>query len=326
VLARNPKHPGATHYLIHAYDDPAHARLALPAARAYAAIAPSSSHARHMPAHIFMQLGMWNEAAESDRAAFAASDERIRRTGQPLWRRDYHSLSWLQYEYLQLGRYRDARALLATLNEGATGDEPRIRTYLGSMTATQAIETRRWAEFRDQQDYIGPDDLFAVGLSATMAGDVAKGEVARGRLQAVAESGRLRELQPIVRIMERQLAAAIALKQGKAEAAVSAATAAATLEDALPPPIGRPYPPKPSRELLGEILLDTGRTAEAAAEFRRVLARSANRALSLLGLARASSRSDDREGARRHARALLVFWRGADAELAERQELTNLAR
>jgi hypothetical protein len=104
VLRSHPRHPGALHYLLHNNDDPAHARLALPAARTYAEAAPASSHALHMPAHIFLQLGMWREAALSDQSAYAASDAWVKARRLPLTVRSYHALSWLQYELLQLGR------------------------------------------------------------------------------------------------------------------------------------------------------------------------------------------------------------------------------
>lgn len=326
VLARNPRHPGANHYLIHAYDDPAHAALALPAARAYAAIAPASSHARHMPAHVFLRLGLWEEAAASDRAAFAASDARVRQRGRPLEQRDYHSLSWLHYAYLQLGRYRDAGALLSTVREGGGSEPTRVRTYFGSMLARQAIETRRWTEFHARNDYIGPDDLFAVGLSAAMGNDLARARLARERLYAVSTSDRVRDLKVFASIMEQQLSAVIAAKTGDYAGALRLARAAAAIEDRLPPSVGRPHPPKPSHELIGEILLDAGRPGEAMVEFRLSLERLPGRALSRLGLARASSRAGQRDVARTQARALLETWHGADGDLAERDELTRIAR
>lgn len=326
VLARNPKHPGATHYLIHTYDDPAHARLALPAARAYASIAPASSHAQHMPAHVFLQLGMWDEAARSDQAAFSASDARVRQRGLPPDRRDYHSLSWLQYEYLQLGRYRDARNALSTVRTDAESGSARARTYFASMLARQAIETRAWSELQGLTDYRGPDDLFAVAFSAAMGGDLNKAEIGRARLQQVATSDRIRDLKPIVSIMERQLAAVIALKIGQSTEATRAAERAAMLEDQLPPSPGRPHPVKPSRELLGEILLEVQRPADAIGAFRRSLDRTANRGLSLLGLVRALQKAGQQDAAREQASALLSIWRGADKELPERVELEAAAR
>jgi tetratricopeptide (TPR) repeat protein len=112
VYQKNPNHPGAAHYIIHAFDDPDHAILALPAARRYASIAPEAHHARHMPSHIFLQLGMWPEAAASNEAAWESSDAWMKRKNLSPSVRDYHSLHWLLYVYLQQGRYDDAEKLL----------------------------------------------------------------------------------------------------------------------------------------------------------------------------------------------------------------------
>src|SRR5205823_11315017 len=109
ILARNPRHPGAAHYALHAYGDAEHAAMGLAAARIYARIAPASSHARHMPSHVFVPLGMWDEAAASDEAAFAASAAWVRRRHASEAQQDFHSLAWLHYEYLQQGRFAKAR-------------------------------------------------------------------------------------------------------------------------------------------------------------------------------------------------------------------------
>src|SRR5438309_6668774 len=99
VFQKKPNHPGAAHYIIHAFDDPEHAILALPAARRYALIAPEAHHARHMPSHIFLQLGMWPEAAAANESSWATSDAWVKRAGLSLGLRDYHSLGWLLYIY-----------------------------------------------------------------------------------------------------------------------------------------------------------------------------------------------------------------------------------
>src|SRR5262249_16734732 len=112
ILKRNPQHPGAAHYALHAYDDGDHAAMGLEAARRYAAIAPASSHARHMPSHVFLPLGLWDEAARSDESAFGASVDRARKRGLSPAEWDFHSLSWLQYEYLQQGRFAKARDVI----------------------------------------------------------------------------------------------------------------------------------------------------------------------------------------------------------------------
>jgi len=98
ILRKNPEHPGAAHYALHAFDDGEHAAMGLEAARTYARIAPASSHARHMPSHIFLPLGMWGEAAASDESSFAASVARVQRLGLSMAQADFHSLSWLHYE------------------------------------------------------------------------------------------------------------------------------------------------------------------------------------------------------------------------------------
>src|SRR5206468_10074493 len=147
VLARTPDHRGALHYLIHDYDDPEHARLALPAARAYAKVAPESSHALHMPAHIFLQLGMWDEAAASDEASFRASVAWVERKGLPAGMRDHHSLSWLLYESLQQGRYRKARETLDVMRPAVEATSaPRFKAILSDIRARYVVETRSFQE------------------------------------------------------------------------------------------------------------------------------------------------------------------------------------
>src|SRR5439155_9790798 len=115
ILNRNPEHPGAAHYALHAFDDGEHAAMGLQAARIYARIAPASSHARHMPSHVFLPLGMWDEAAASDESAFAASVDRVKLLGLSMAQADFHALSWLHYEYLQQGRFAKAREVMKTV-------------------------------------------------------------------------------------------------------------------------------------------------------------------------------------------------------------------
>jgi len=111
VFQQNPNHPCAAHYAIHAFDHPNLARLALPSAQRYAKIAPSSHHAQHMPAHIFVQLGMWPEAAKSNENGWATSKKWVEREKLPKSKRDYHSLQWLHYVYLQQGLIDKAEAI-----------------------------------------------------------------------------------------------------------------------------------------------------------------------------------------------------------------------
>ena len=143
VYRKNPNHPGAAHYIIHAFDDPEHAILALPAARRYAQIAPDAHHARHMPSHIFIQLGMWPEAAASNESSWATSDAWVRHKNYSIERRDYHSLGWLEYIYLQQGRVREAEAQLAIMQKAIAEFGAPIRGYPW-MAAAFIVETERW--------------------------------------------------------------------------------------------------------------------------------------------------------------------------------------
>ncbi len=116
LFERNPEHPGVLHYLIHVYDSATFARLGLRQARIYAGIAPASSHALHMPSHIFIHLGMWDEVVASNHAAYEASVRWQERTERPLSARDYHALDWLLDAYLQTGRQDEAAGLMAELD------------------------------------------------------------------------------------------------------------------------------------------------------------------------------------------------------------------
>ena len=151
VYEKNPNHPGAAHYIIHAFDDPDHAILALPAARRYAGIAPEAHHARHMPSHIFLQLGMWPEAASSNESAWEASDSWMKRKNLSPSVRDYHSLHWLLYVYLQQGRYRKAEELVTLMKKtmSETSYENKLRpgyyeNNYANMAAAFVVETERW--------------------------------------------------------------------------------------------------------------------------------------------------------------------------------------
>lgn len=145
VLGKNPSHPGAAHYVIHSFDDPVHAILALPAARRYARIAPEAFHARHMPAHIFVQLGMWEDATASCESAWAASRAWVARRKHALQRADFHSLNWLVSLQLQRGRRDLAESALDTFRE-AIAKENATPMRMGYLNALLPFlrETGEW--------------------------------------------------------------------------------------------------------------------------------------------------------------------------------------
>src|SRR2546421_209560 len=145
VFQRHPQHPGAAHFIIHSFDDPDHAILSLRAARAYSKIAPSAAHALHMPSHIFVQLGMWDDVIASNIVAYKAAVDLAAAKNLPRGREDFHTLSWLQYAYLQEGKIADAAKALDTAKAVADKDtNPRVRDGYASMKARQVIESQQW--------------------------------------------------------------------------------------------------------------------------------------------------------------------------------------
>lgn len=146
VFEKNPKHPGAAHYLIHAYDTPELAARALPQARAYAQIAPAAFHARHMPAHIFSRLGMWKEAIASCQAAWDASLAAARRQKLSANHHDFHSLSWLVEMPFELGLRGEAERALAGFGAAVrAGLGRQHRALYATEVASYMMRSGEWA-------------------------------------------------------------------------------------------------------------------------------------------------------------------------------------
>jgi tetratricopeptide (TPR) repeat protein len=191
VYAKNPQHPGAAHYLIHAYDDPIHAPLGLRYADAYSKIAPLASHALHMPSHIYVAMGMWDESAAINERSVKAADARREEKKLDIDARGFHALLWLAYSYTQQGRYDDARGVMAQLEAAAkeSGSE-RTRSHLALARAAWLIETRKWGEAKAPVLAKGLPkdaaiaDLFAIGFAAIRSGNRQAGSAA---LKAMAE-------------------------------------------------------------------------------------------------------------------------------------------
>src|SRR5688572_2017239 len=198
VYDKNPQHPGAAHYLIHAYDDPVHAPLGLRYADAYAKIAPAASHALHMPSHIYVAMGMWDESAAINDRSVKAADARREAKKLDVDQRGFHALLWLVYSYAQQGRYEEARGTLAQIEAAAkeSGSE-RTRSHLALARAAWLIETRKWGEAKVPVMAKGLSkdaaiaDLFAIGFAAIRSGNRRAGSAA---LKAMAE---LMETAPV---------------------------------------------------------------------------------------------------------------------------------
>src|SRR6266542_1872435 len=333
VYKKNPDHPGAAHYVIHAYDDPEHAEMALDAARRYAEIAPEAPHALHMPSHIFLQLGMWPEAAASNEASWAASEKWVKRRNLPISQRDYHSLYWLMYVYLQQGRYGKAEEQLAVMRRSLAGfpkDDPHLMfgTFThAQMAATFVTETEKWdaaEQLLGQQTKVGDAKdhivnvadqfkayivvaqipaIFARGMAAATKGS-ADAQKSMAELRTIRErhgnepEALIAQIVKMTEVQELEIGAVYNASKGTFDEAVKIIRRGAALEAAMPPPLGPPGVIKPAHELFGEILLRAKRPKEAAEQFATSLRRHKNRARSLLGAARADAQTPELREAR----------------------------
>jgi tetratricopeptide (TPR) repeat protein len=341
IFKRHPQHPGAAHYMLHAFDHPALAARGLPAARTYAKIAPAASHALHMPAHAFVQLGFWDEAAETDQASWDASVQWQTRRKLPVSARDFHSLTWLQYEWTQQGRFTKAREAIQVIEQamktaashdqigghhyadseiGRGSGPAALRNDRGSLRARYIIESERWSEMKGQASFDNVDELFALGMSAWKLGDDKRLYAAVGEFEQLVKSPPDPELREVATIMLHQLGALLMLSQGQRQEAFMAMDRAVGAQAKLPKPIGRPYPVKGADELYGELLLDAGRAKDAVVWFERTLQRTPNRSRAVLGLARATAKAGDMVKSRAAYKQFLANWRLSDPALPEISE------
>jgi tetratricopeptide (TPR) repeat protein len=338
VFAKNPLHPGAVHYLIHCYDDPVHAPLGMRVARVYAKIAPAAGHALHMPSHIFFASGMWEEAASSNVAAWKASLDRAERKKLGPDDHNLHALLWLEYANLQLGRYAEARKVLATMEkDAAKSGSKRVRGHLVMLRAAYLVETRRWsgdvARLAVQSEDLSQRGLhlFVEGIRALETGDRTGAEKALAQLRSAGptEAGHshggssyaMSRSEGADPVMAKELEARILFAKGETERALALAKDAAAAEDALSFEFGPPTVVKPAHELLGEMMLEAKRAAEARKEFETALSKTPGRALALLGLARSAAQGGDATAARQAYSELARIWRRADADVPERREI-----
>lgn len=348
VLAREPLHPGVTHYLIHSYDYPALAQLALPAARSYAKIAPASAHARHMPSHIFTRLGLWQESIRSNLdAKAAAQDFAVRNRLSGVWDEQFHAMDYLAYAYLQRAQDKQARGVLDELNkiERAEPQSFKVAYAFSAVPARYALERRRWDEaakltlppnalgsfpwqsFRWAEAHIH----FARAVGAARTGDIAAARQDVDKLAAIQQTlvdvkGDYDWAKQVD--IERQVAFAwLAHAEGKQEESLRLMRAAAELDDATDKHPVTPGAITPAREQLGELLLELKQPSAALQAFETSLRTSPNRFNGLYGAARAarfaadqSKLAADRKRARTYYGRLLALSRQADSTRPELDE------
>ena len=291
LMAAAPNNPGVLHYLIHAADTPELASQGLVAARRYAKIAPDSSHALHMPSHIFVRLGLWQEAIDSNIAAAAAAAQATQ-AGKADATYQFHAMNFLNYAYLQSGQAAKAQAVLEQLKSvpGATPDDiARNTAWLTPRTALELHDWKTAAAFAPFDDKAGGNYLLKA-IGAARMGDAASAaqDVSKLSQETPSEDTAAKSLSAMytsaddVPNMEAQ--AWLDYAEGKQESAVQMMRQAAKKEDAQ----GVDSLTMPAREMLGDMLLEMKKPAEALAEYKRALEESPNRFDALYGAAQAA--------------------------------------
>ena len=356
VYTRHPNHPGVLHYLIHAYDDPEHAQQGLKAARAYAQAAAAVPHALHMPSHIFTRLGYWEESAATNLKGWQASEADVRRAGESGAFRDFHNLGYLEYAYIQLGRYQDAQRTVDIIasqyeelpDKKTASDTPELqarhvrgrtiyavpdRVVYGyfDMLTRLIVETGQWDKVDAIPIVVPSRDFEAVKLqweakSAAVRKDPGAAQAAAAKLISLsqepdqdpfAKSTIGHFAKSIIGLQAMEAEAFAAEARGDADGAASKLKEAAAIEDSIVDLSQPPYPAIPANELCGNLLLELNRPAEAVTYFQRTLTRTPGRPKAIFGLGRAAQALGDDETAAKRYQEFLSKWKTADPGLTE---------
>lgn len=348
VYAHNPDHPGVLHYLVHVYDDPVHAEQGLEAARKYAKASAAVPHALHMPSHIFVRLGYWEEAAATNEKAWHISESDVKRARESGALRDFHSLNYLEYAYLQLGRYRDAKQTLdiiqaqynALPDKKTAADTPELqsrhvrgrtiyaipdRVVYGyfDMLTRYAVETGDWDSAAKVPLPVPSRDFMAVKLqlevmAAAAHKEAAAAKVAADKLNALArEPGQHPFVQQII-TMQAEEAEALAYKSGgNIKEAIAKMKEAVAIEDSIDSLSQPPYPIIPANELFGTLLLELNRPIDAKDHFLQALKRTPGRPKAIYGIGSAAEAIGEKAIARQYYQQFLSLWKNADADRPE---------
>lgn len=313
ILEENPNHPGALHYLIHSYDDPNHASAAVGAANSYMKVASAAGHALHMPSHIYVAMGMWDDVVAANELSYQASVDRMVRKNLDNDARGYHSFQWLHYGYHQQGRTDKARQVVNEMRQ-YTEELPsaRARVHLSLIKGAYLAETGDWTgEVSDIA--VDPSGLnisilgilhFADGMKAYEKKDMEAlkniiTNLEKERLKVTIqlenkgialcsgvgwESQKANQLDvDQAYVMEMELRGLLATAEGNPAIAEEWLKKATELEGKISYSYGPPPIVKPSFELYGEWLLKNSRPQDALAQFDYSLKRAPRRLLSLLG-------------------------------------------
>jgi tetratricopeptide (TPR) repeat protein len=315
VLPAQPDHPGVAHYLIHSFDYPQLAELALPAARSYSKIAESSPHALHMPSHIFVRLGLWDDSIRANEDSAAAARAHVQKTLPGAHSFDeLHAVDYLAYAFLQQGGDAKAREMLERIRTVERLDNPNFAAAyaLAAVPARYALERGRWAEAAALEvapasfpwakfPYAEAITQFARAVGAARSGDAVRARQATERLEALhkaAVDAKIAYWPDQIEIQRRAAAGWLARAEGRNEDALRLMKEAVELEAATDKHPVTPGPVVPARELHADLLMELGRPAEALAEYEAALLVAPNRLYALSGGVRAADAAGQRDKAR----------------------------
>jgi tetratricopeptide (TPR) repeat protein len=290
-FVKHPNHPGVAHYLIHSYDFPALAQKGLPAALCYAGIAPDAYHALHMPSHIFTRVGAWKESIDTNARSIAEAKAENAMSSV------LHAMDYTVYAELQLGRDGDASAVV---NESSAMSNPEFASLYAraAIPARYLLERDQWAAaavLPDPADSKFPHTeamtLFARGIGAARSGDPAAAEKDAARLASVVASLRASKNDywaTEVEVQRLGVAAWVAFAEGKRDEALQLMGSAADMEDASEKAAVSPGRILPARELLGDMLFESGRPGDALTAYESSLVNDPKRLRSYDGAAQAA--------------------------------------
>jgi tetratricopeptide (TPR) repeat protein len=330
LYKKMPNHPGLAHYIIHSYDVPALADRALPAARAYADIAPSVPHALHMPSHTFTRTGLWKESVATNIKS-AAEAEKTGGVGEAL-----HAMDYQTYAYLQMAQDKEAKGVLdhamkaassATPANNATGAAGANSFALAAIPARYAMERQQWADATTLEVRPAPNTPyteaithFARAIGAARAGKPADATADIARLAAIRD----RELElkdaywaEQVDIQRRAAEAWVAYANGQKDEALKLMAAAADAEDLTDKSAVTPGPLAPAREMYGYMLLDAGRAKDALTAFEKVTKKEPNRFLALYGAGKAAEAAKQPVKAKGYYRQIVTICKDASPDRPE---------
>ncbi|HET6932344.1 MAG TPA: hypothetical protein VFI45_18595 [Candidatus Acidoferrum sp.] len=329
LYEEQPDHPGIAHYIIHSCDNPSMARLALPAARKYAGIAPASAHAVHMPSHIFARLGLWQDDITSNLAAIQIADQ-MASMHIHVMHHEMHSMDFLEYAYLQIGDDARAKAevdAFAALPD--SGADLVFKDYFlqrkAMAPAMYAIERRQWKEALAQQPAANAPphvQLIAYWSRAVAAGhlhDVASAQDALKHGNELIEATRKGDkpyLADSLKDTHDVMQAWADYASGKTAEGVARLRSVADTEDK----VGKGETDLPVREMLADMLMDMQKPQEALVEYETSLRTDPNRFNGLFGAARAAEMTQQKDKAAAYFAQLL---KNCDGSTSDRPELAQ---